>query len=97
VEAAMTATYQLKSTGLTEGFLNVLQRTFAGRDITVRVETQDDKPLLKREGWIVPEGEENDPFYSVENLQYLNKVIAADENGTAKVVRKTFADLGINE
>jgi hypothetical protein len=87
----MTATYQLQPTGLTEQFFETLKRTFGGHPITVRVETQDEAPALKREGWVVPEKEKDDPFYSVENLRYLNKNIETGEQG--KFVMKTFDEL----
>jgi hypothetical protein len=87
----MTATYQLKASGLTQNFLDVLKKTFAGQDITVRVETRGSEGPLKREGWIVPKGEEDDPFYSEANLRFLNKNIKDMEEG--KFVTKTFEEL----
>jgi DNA-damage-inducible protein J len=36
---------------------------------------------LNREGWVVPKGEENDPFWSEANLCVLNKSIRQLEEG----------------
>jgi DNA-damage-inducible protein J len=36
---------------------------------------------LKREGWIIPKGEENDPFWSETNLKALNESIRGAEAG----------------
>jgi DNA-damage-inducible protein J len=36
---------------------------------------------LKREGWVVPVGEENDPFWREENLRVLNTAIRQLEEG----------------
>jgi hypothetical protein len=92
VEDNMVASYQMNASELTVNFLKAIQDMFGNQEITVRIKTKDE---LKREGWVVPKGEEDDPFYSVANLQHLNASIKQFERG--EVVRKTFAELGIDE
>jgi DNA-damage-inducible protein J len=46
---------------------------------------------LEREGFIIPRGEENDPFWSESNLRVVKKGIRQIEEG--KVVEKTMAEL----
>jgi DNA-damage-inducible protein J len=48
---------------------------------------------LVRDGYPIPKGQENDPFYSSANLRYLNNVVAKENAGTVKVVRKTIEEL----
>jgi len=48
-------------------------------------------PRLKREGWYVPAGEENAPFWSASNLRELNRAIEGIEAG--HVVVKTLEEL----
>jgi len=55
-------------------------------------EAQNGKePGLEREGFIIPKGEENDPFWSESNLRAVKKGIKQIEEG--RVVEKTMAEL----
>jgi hypothetical protein len=74
-------------------FVTMLQNTFGGRELSVRVEASDEAPaeyrnsdgLLVREGITVPKGEENDPFYEARHLRNLAQAMKeADEGKFAK-------------
>jgi DNA-damage-inducible protein J len=53
--------------------------------------TYTDEGELIREGFVIPKGEENDPFYSVSNLRALEESIQQIEEGN--VVVKTMEEL----
>jgi hypothetical protein len=91
MEGEMIATYQMKASEMPANFSKFIQDMFGDQEVTVRVESGSE---LKREGWIVPKAEENDPFYSGENLRHLNANI--EQGNAGKVVVKTPAELGIN-
>jgi hypothetical protein len=85
----MVATYQLKPFEMTDVFLRNLRDTFAGRAVSIRVEAADEPvreyrsadDCLVREGYTIPKGEENDPFYSAAHIRELNRRIANIEAG----------------
>jgi DNA-damage-inducible protein J len=53
--------------------------------------TNENGKELMREGFIVPKGEENDPFWSEPNLKAVKEGIRQIEEG--KAVEKTWAEL----
>jgi hypothetical protein len=77
----MTATYQLNPSDFTPDFFNALKQMLAGKSAEIKVkcltegEYYDKDGLLVREGYHIPKGEENNPFYCAENLRWVNQGI----------------------
>jgi hypothetical protein len=74
----MVATYQVKSSELSQNFLKSLQDMFQNCHLSIRIEAKNDKnddEFVYREGVAVPRSEINDPFYSTENLRWLKNGI----------------------
>jgi hypothetical protein len=82
---------------MTPNFVNDLVDMFKNKVVDVRVrdtgEYYNDDGELVREGFSIPRGKENDPFYAAGNLHILKERMKQFADGTGPFVHKTIEEL----